>query len=561
MRSPMRAVAAAAAVLALLAGCASIPQSGSVHEGAQQQSDDALELDIIARGPSDGASQSEILTGFIDAAATPQGGYAVARQFLTTAFDNDWNPDFGATIDSGVDREFESTGELAMTVSITPVAAVSVHGEYAEEASAASVALPYEFQRVKGEWRISKAPQGILIDRPTFLQVFGAYPLYFYDPSFTHMVPDLRWFARRPSTPTTIVRELLAGPSAWLVGAVVSAFPEGTALTADTVQVIARDAQVPLNADALRADEATLQRMKLQLTESLSVPTISSVTISTNQIDQEIPDLAPYETPRVDSRALVMRGGVFGFLAPVGDVVTPIDGLSDAIAGLAPSAVTVGAGRTTAAVLSEAGVSVVRSGNAPVALDQRPGLIAPAIDTAGYVWSVPADAPDQLVAYGLDGTRTEVATSWPDSTRIVSLRLSRDSTRLIALLESGGTSRLVAAAIIRGNDERRQVPVQLGAWIPLAGVGGTPLDAAWVDDLTVVSLSQRSDGSTVLVTQRIGGPSDALDGTDGAVAVSGGNTVRDLRLLLQDGTLEQRQGIGWQPRIDAVQVLATQQGL
>ncbi|KQO99471.1 LpqB family beta-propeller domain-containing protein [Leifsonia sp. Leaf264] len=564
MRRPARLAAAGALLisLALLTGCATIPLSGPVQEGSSSDTDDALELDLIARGPAAGATQAEILLGFIDAAATPQDRYAVARQYLTSSFDDVWNPDAGTTIDRGVDREYTSTGELAMSLSVTPTAVVGQHGDYTEDLPDARVALSYEFQKVKGEWRISKAPQGTLIDETTFPQVFNSYPLYFYDTSYTHMVPDLRWFPRRVSTPTQIVRELLAGPSEWLAGAVVSAFPEGATLTADTVTVLSRDAQVPLNSDALRADQATLQRMKLQLVESLSgVPTIGSVTISTNQIEQDIPDLARYQVPRVDSRALIMRDGVFGYLPASDDTLVPIDGLSDAIESLSPTAVTLGAGQTTAAVLSDVGVSSVRSGRDPVALDDRDDLIAPSIDTAGYVWSVPADDPGAIRAYGLDGSVNEVATSWPDSSRIVALRLSREGTRLIAELESEGRSRFVAAAIIRGDGERRQVPVKLGAWIPLPSADGVPLDASWVDDLTVASLTRLPDGSTTVVTQQIGGPSQSIDGSPDAVGISGGNTVRDLRLLLSTGFLEQRQGIGWQPRIDGVQMLATQQGL
>ncbi|MEL4318976.1 LpqB family beta-propeller domain-containing protein [Leifsonia sp. YIM 134122] len=563
MRSSRRLAAVAVLIgIALLTGCATIPTSGPVQEGTGSDTDNALELDLIARGPTKGASQAEILLGFIDAAATPQDRYAVAREYLTSSFDDIWDPDADTTIDVGSDREFTTAGDLAMSLSVTPKAAVGQHGDYTEDVPDARVALSYEFQQVRGEWRISKAPQGTLVDEATFPQVFNSYPLYFWDPTYTYMVPDLRWFPRRLSTPTQIVRELLAGPSEWLDGAVVSAFPEGATLTADTVTVLARDAQVPLNSDALRADQETLQHMKQQLKESLSgVPTISSVTIVNNGIERDIRELAPYEIPRVDSRALILRDGVFGYLPASEDTLVPIDGLSDVIASLSPSAVTMGAGRTAAAVLADGVVYSVRKGDDAVALDDRSNLIAPSIDPAGYVWSVPREDPAAIRAYGLDGSVNEVATSWPDSTGIVALRLSRDGTRLIAELESEGRSRFVAAAIIRGDGGRPSVPVKLGTWIPLPSAAGLPVDASWVDDLTVASLTRAADGATTIVTQQIGGPSSEIDGTDDAVGISGGNTVRDLRLLLRDGTLEQRQGIGWQPRITDVQVLATQQGL
>ncbi|MEJ3403497.1 LpqB family beta-propeller domain-containing protein [Rathayibacter sp. YIM 133350] len=565
-RRRLRLAVAAATLLALLTGCASIPQSGSVHAAPPQNADDGLELDILARDPQAGASQAEILLGFIDAAASPQSDWETARKYLTSAWSDQWNPREGATVDRSADRIYASTGELSMSLQVTPLADVSTHGQYAESDSSAPSTLDYEFQKVKGQWRISKAPQGIVIDRPTFQLVFGAYPLYFFDPSFSYLVPDLRYFPRTLSTPAQVTRELLAGPSPWLAGAVVSAFPEGTSLTSDSVQVVSRTARVDLNAEALKADAGTLVRMKQQLTESLvgSVSTVGSVAISVNQIDQEVPDSsvnAATTDPAIDSRALVLRAGAFGFLAPTGDTIDPIAGISETVAALAPSAVTLGPGQSAAAVLSPAGVALVRAGNPAVPLDDRPNLIAPSVDGFGVVWSVPADAPGAMKAYAPDGSANAVATSWPDATRIIAFRLSRDGTRLIALIDTGAGSRLVAAAIVRGDGDKRQVPLKLGPPLTLANVAGSPRDIAWVDESTVVSLTAVGDGSTTIVTQQVGGPSDLLDGNSGATAIGSGTSVRDLRLLGGDGWLQQRRGIGWQPRIDGVVLLATQQGL
>ena len=560
MRSHRRLLVVAAAMSLLLAGCASIPQSGAVHVSDVKPADDSPELDFLARSPEKGATQEQILRGFIDAAASPANLYQTARKYLTSGFSDEWNPDAGAVIDRDVDRDYTSTGELSMSVDVTPVAGLTAHGQYAETAST-PVSLPYEFVRVKGEWRISRAPQGILIDAPTFALVFGAYSLYFFDPSFSALVPDLRYFPRRLTTPTQIVRELIAGPSPWLKGAVVSAFPDGSA--SETVQVVARDAQVPLNSEALKADQTTLARMKQQLTSSFSgVTTIGDVTLYGNQVAQDVPTL---ETPSVqqpvDSRALVMRGGAFGFLSAGGDSLEPVRGLSDTIAALSPKAVTLGPGQNTAAVLTPTGVVSVRSGAQPVALDPRPDLIAPTVDAYGVVMSVPSNSPSALTAFASDGTPTPVTTSWPEASSITSLRMSRDGTRVIALLQTQGGPRFFAAAVIRGQGDKRQIPVQLGEPLALATADGTPKDVAWVDELSVASLTTRDDGSSVLVSQQIGGPSVLLDASNGAEQVTGGNTDRDVRLLGSDGILEQRQGNFWQPRIDGVAFLGTQQGL
>ncbi|MET0853785.1 MAG: LpqB family beta-propeller domain-containing protein, partial [Microterricola sp.] len=231
---------------------------------------------------------------------------------------------------------------------------------------------------------------------------------------------------------------------------------------------------------------------------------------------------------------------------------------------LEPSAVSLGVPQgsgNTAAVRGKSGVSVVRSGSEPRLLDERAGLIAPAVDVFGYVWSVPRDAPGELVVFAPDGTRTPVATSWPDATSITSIALSRDGTRLIALYEAGDATRLVATGILRQEGEGRNVPERLGTPLELAVPAEAPLATAWVNQLTVATLTEGPAEETLITTQQIGGPSSEIEGAPDALTLSGGNTSRELRLLSGAGELLQRRGLSWQPRIDGVGVLGISIGL
>ena len=440
---------------------------------------------------------------------------------------------------------------------VTPVAEVDQTGEY-REVDASPVPLRYEFQLIGGQWRISAAPDGTVIDENTFNDVFSAQPVYFYDPGFRYLVPDLRWFPRGASAPTKLVNAVLNGPSSWLAGALVSAFPEGSKLTADAVQVVGREAMVDLNSEALNADRQTLQRMKAQLAASL--PSGLSVEITIDQNSVVIDDLAsraPIIDPRVDARALVLRGGEFGFLAATGQGITPIDGLSDAIAQLAPTAVTLASGQGSAAVLAGAGVYVVRVDEQPVLLDSRAGLLAPSIDNDRFVWSVPANDPSALVVYSPEGEATVLPTPWPEATSISAVKISRDGARLIALLGTGSETRFVVASVIRTDG----TPTGIGAPVLLASGGKVGLDATWIDELTVASLSTLPSGETVIVAQQVGGVSSTVDPPVDSRFLVGSNTVRDLRIVTGTGTLSVQRGAGWQARIDDVALLATQQGL
>ncbi len=558
MRRPLRAVAGLVALALLLAGCSGIPRDGSVRAGQAVQPGDTPAPVFLPSRPQKDASQEGILRGFIDAATSPENDYEIAREFLAPTYSGSWNPEAGVTVDDGVGRSVAAADESTMVFSVTPVAEVDEIGQYQEVESSAPVPLRYQFVQVGGQWRISAAPNGTVIDQTTFRDVFTAQALYFFDPDFSFLVPDLRWFPRGAATLTKIVNGMLAGPSPWLAGSVVTAFPAGTKLTADAVQVVARDAKVDLNSEALNADRVTLQRMRVQLRNSL--PTGLSVTITINQNSQDIGDLggnAPTVNPRVDARALVLRDGEFGFLAATGKAITAIPGLSDRIVALNPSAVTLSPGQTVAAALTGAGVYGVRVGDEPKLLDPRQGLIAPAVDNHGYIWSVPADRPGELFVHSPSGDATAVPVPWPEASSIASLRVSRDGTRLIALLRAGTETRFVVVSIKR----EKNVPVALGDEVQLASEVGEPIDATWIDELTVAYLTVVPGGAEQIVAQQIGGVSSILESAPDCVAIVGSNSLRDLRAVSASGALLVQRGLGWQERIDGVTLLATQQGL
>ncbi|WP_395243707.1 GerMN domain-containing protein [Agromyces sp. MMS24-K17] len=551
------ALLAAVVVAAVLAGCATIPSSGPVRQGEQQEAAELPDLDLLAAGPQPGATQEEILRGFIDAATDPRNNYQIAKEFLTTAFAAEWDPTAAVTIDEFADRDEVVTGEDSIRVVASPVAALRANGQYEVVSSSAPIPLEYKFEAVDDEWRISLAPTGLLMDSADFARVYRQHTLVFFDPEFRFAVPDLRWFAGRDSVQTTIVRELLAGPAEWLDAGVVSAFPEGARLEADSVPITSGVAQVDV--DASVEDQRAVQLMEFQLQTSLeSVRSVQEVELSLNGAVQDVPGLAdaPIVNPRVDARAVAYDGEAFGHLAAGDEGIVPIAGLSDQVAALGPIDAAVGPGDASAAVLAPDGVWLVREGEAAQLLDPRGGLIAPAMDVHGMVWSAPADAPDELVVYPPDGEGVQVPVPWTGSS-LAGLEVSRDGTRVIALVVDGGRARFVAAAVERDADG---VPIAVGAaTLALAEVSGSPLDLAWIDDRTVASLSTADEGGTRLVTQVLAGLATPSTGPQGGVQVDGSNSEREVRVLTSAGEVDTRSGVGWQVRATGIRFLAPQQ--
>ena len=543
-----------------LTACSGIPRTSGVNQGSAvvPVEDDAIEF--LPSGPMEDATLEQILRGFIEASSSPVSDYAIARQFLTPEFATQWDATTAVNIDAGlrtVSQTSENQGQLTYSLN----ALVDAQGNYVDVVPAQSVTNDYSFDQVDGQWRISSAPNGVVMDRFTFDQVYQDHPLYFFDSTNTVLVPDVRFFPAGASASTRITKALLAGPSGWLSanGAAHTAFPAGTALVADSVPVSRGTATVDLNSAALSADPNVTRQMKQQLSASLqSVDNITAVNMLVDgavlnvAISGSIDAVMPKP---VDSRPLVLTEKAFGYWT--GTAVDPSVQLQSSMLAEQPTAITTANGNTLAAVLSNQGASFVRNGNVqPV--DTRVGLIAPALDSFGYLWSVPTNQPDKLFVISTDGKQVPLEVPWAEADSILSLSISRDGTRVLALLETDDNYELVVSALVRGD---KAVPLQLGTPVVLSVASGTPIASAWVDSTTVVSVSSAGGPFTVR-TQVIGGQSADLAqvSTGTPVSVVGANTIAGIRILTSEGNvLTQRSSAQWLSAASGVKTLAVQQ--
>ena len=543
------------AVAMLLAGCANIPTGGGVSKlTIDQDSGDSAPV-TLPDEPVKGASQEEILAGFIRAGRGPQLNYQVAREFLTDAFSSKWNPNSGVLISSSPIIS-APLGDGALQISISVAAEVDASGRYTSYAAPQIKPLQFAFAKDKaGQWRIAAAPDGTILTPNRFASIFHAYPLYFFDPSFQYLVPDQRWFADTRSIATLIIKGLLAGPSDWLSGGVLlSAFPNGTELTPGSPTVESGIATVDLSTQVSAESATSQRRMVQQLTQSLTqLGTVRSAAISVGGFPLTVTN-GPVPAIRQDvlSDPIGFEKGAFGVL--VDGTVRALPGVGPAIDKLAPLGATVGRDGTDVAVLSSAGVSVVRGTAAAVLLDRRAGLAVPSSDPEGFVWSVPTGQPGAIIAYDTSGKPHPVAFS-VDGT-VVSMDVSRDGTRVLLALTTSSGPKLLVAGIVRDKD---LVPTGLGPPVYPAIGSGALLDASWIDSDSVVVLSQ--DGaSTAVDSYDIGGGRSSLGSLDSGVAVVGGNAAAGIRVRDSSGAVFSPSGsFGWQDTGLHASFLASQQ--
>lgn len=540
------AVALAALTLVAVSACAAIPVSGDVRSGQSIKDESVSGVELRPDGPSGGEDQTAVLRGFIAAATGAQNNYATAREFLSSSFAQKWNPRQGVTISDG-SGQVERVGADELTYTLTASASVDADGEYTQAVRPTTSTLTFQFVHEGDDWRIAYAPDGIILSPVRFQSVFQQHALYFYDPTYDFFVPDVRWFLARSSVSTRIVSALLAGPSDWLKGAVVSAFPEGTQLSLNAVTIESGTAQVDLSSDALRSSTTDRVRMREQLAKSLAtVSSVSSVTMTVEGATLTVPENGSsdaQQNPDVDPRPLVEAGGKAGYAAGTGSVAGLGGGMSQQISALDPTALALSGSGTVAAVRSDEGVFVVRSGQQRLRIDTRTDLVPPSVDDlgGGSVWVGSEDDPSEVTSYSLKGEPHVVPTTLPKG-RLVSFQVSRDSTRALALLQTADGPALYVMAIIRDRD---RVPTSLGSPVRVQAASEDAVGATWVSDADVASVGQTDTGPEVVRTT-IGGRPTTLPKPEGRATTIVGGSGGSLLLRMSDAQVLQSTGGGWE---------------
>lgn len=539
------------ALVFVLTACTGLPTTGYVNPGRGPQTDDTQAFAFVPDGPQDDATPAEIVEGFLRAGSGPADDWATAKLFLAPG--TSWDPRARVTIDRLADRRATAAPDgTAVTVALTSIAGVDADGAYAPTASGTSETLSYGLARVDEQWRITSAPDGVVLYEEVFPTVYQAASVAYFDPTWTFIVPDVRWFPR-PLVASRVATALVDGkPSAWLAGAVQSAFPDELSLVGRSVTLSSSGvAQVQLPRAALSLDRTTLDRMQTQLSRSLVTAGISEVQMTVEGTPITASEV-PVRVTRVDpSPAVLTAVGVFGALA--GDAIEPIGGLSDAVESLAPNAVEVEADRSLAAVRTQQGsVASALADGRTFLLDERAGLIAPSIDGEGEIWSVPSNAPTQVRAFTPEGVPREIGNAWPDASEIVSMQVSRDGTRVAAIVTVSGVREVWVAGI-----EREDTGVSLGPPHVLSFSQQGAFDLAWLDDTTVGVLAT-ADGASRLRELNVGGRGTEASAPDGARTLAAGST--SVRVLDDAGRLFSRRGSSWTLVASGIRVLAAQQG-
>lgn len=515
----------AGAVTLLLGACAAMPTAGPVQQG-DGRVDEPSGIDVLAEGPRPDADPVEIVESFLVAGSAGfPDNFVVARQYLAGEARAAWDPLAGVTVSGTL--EIAEVASAQVQVDVPVVARVDSEGRFSEVPPVgAETALTFGLvQDDDGQWRISEAPDGLVVPTDDFDAFFRQTSLYFLSPDKTFLVPEQRWLPAK-SRATSVVSALLAGPSPWLRDAVDTAVPEGVQLKPESVQVDDQGvAHVGLfsarSSDLLDADRPLLLA---QIEHSLlALPGVASVDVRVGGVDFE-----GAATLRAGSASSgvpeVLQDGA---LLQVGtDGLTPVEGVGPLTVPDPRHPARDESGEVRVVVSDGRRLVTVPTQDDPgTVLYTGASLSAPSVDRFGYAWTT--DAGVGVVAAQAAGVTGEpvadavqVAASWLDGRTVRSVRVARDGVRVAVVSVGEDGVAVELTSVVR---DKRGVPQALGDAVRV----GAPLTAAssvvWMDESTLGVLGGEN-GENVVHLVPLAGRTETLGRASGLASLSGGRT-------------------------------------
>ena len=538
----------------LLTGCAALPTELDVQSGPELVGPAAQEFSYYSpASPSLGATPQEIVSGFLAAGTGPQNDYAIAREYLSADFAQRWQPAAETLIRSGAPI-FRESGGTVQLVDITAGARLDEHGRYTGISPAQTSTLRFQLVQEAGQWRIAAAPNLTVVTQPVFSVVFRDFPVYFVDTRYRYLVPDLRWFPSRASTPTKLVTALLAGPSEWLDTSVTSAIPEGTSLTINAVSVESGVARVDFDANALAADAESRRVMLTQLRSTLlQISGVNQVAISVNNSAQEIEPSDLVDISTLGPTFALTSSGVQRLNV---SEQLPLSGTDSMVEAYEPTLFALGDDGRRVAFSNPDGVYLLERDGLSLSITQLSetgDIAALEFDSFDSLWVFPADAAEPIEVYEIRGTSRTLPLEL-EGTRLFSA-ISPEGGRLAQAIElPDGSSQILVETISR---DSAMIPLRTNPGLEIMPVVGKPISLTWHGSNAIRVLEETASGLSALSEYPLTGPRRALTMPPvvGAQLLSGAASISTY-LLSENGEIWTLTGNTWRKGVTGVTALS-----
>uniref|UniRef100_UPI0032ECBA28 LpqB family beta-propeller domain-containing protein n=1 Tax=Streptomyces sp. HSW2009 TaxID=3142890 RepID=UPI0032ECBA28 len=542
--SRLRSGVVLAVGVVLLAGCASMPDSGDVRQvGSTPRADADSPVRVYGVRPGNDEEPLDLVLGFLEATTSDEAEFETARQYLTRRADDRWNPSAETVVLAQapkvrVERRSDPEGTgYDVVLSGRQLATVDANHAYAPDEK------PYEERlhvaRSGSQWRIDSLPAGLVLGESDFKRIYRPVNKYY----FAELGPDTGKSAvgkdvlvadpvylRRWIDPvTSTVKSLLGGPTNWLEPVVRTSFPSGTELKSSHLRLDdSNGLRLQLSNAASGVDQLRCHEMAAQLlftVQDLSSSKVGSVTLEkadgTGLCSLTREEAEGYAPDRINGEAgsqyFIDQERRLVQLENAGDDPVHVPGpFGEQGADL--GSVAVARDERTAAGVShngrdlyvadlkpgvERGDSRLRSATG----GREGGLTVPSWDGLGDLWVADRSPskPRLVRLAGGVGEPEEVNITGLDGGRIVALRVAADSTRIALLIERRGHTTLWLGRIERATTPAdptlsirglRALAPQLNDVDAVSWAGGSRLVVAGTESGGVQELSfVQTDGS------------------------------------------------------------------
>ncbi|WP_329522305.1 LpqB family beta-propeller domain-containing protein [Spirillospora sp. NBC_01491] len=510
------------AVLTLcVAGCANVPGGGRVVSGkpverAEQVDDPYVRLIPVRPRPEWGPE--EIVSGFLAASASFDDDHKVAREFL--AAQTSWRPGLRPSVTVMRNREAPRVVKQTATQAVVKVVGdqlgtIASDGQY--RAAAEHIEVSFQLGRTpQGLWRVTGLPDderaGLLLTQVDVERALRPVNLYFFAPDQRTLVPNGIFLpvVNRRDLPSQLVRALLNGPTSWLYGAVKSAFPPGTHLSGEGVEISKDIATVDLSKEA---GTGSVERMSAQLSWTLRqfseikrwrlriggeavAPKDMNVTQDVRAWEVNAPD---GHEEQVTQSAYGIGGS--GFLSTLdGRVPQPVttgNAWRLSRPAVAPDYQEV-AGLTSKGdqVLTAAPLTGSPTPKPLLASSRRGGRFTPpSWGRDGLLWTVETAKDKSWLWVRQRGRPPARVSHWGLSGReVMAFRVARDGVRAAVIVDVDGEPQVQIGRIVR--DARGAVDV--GSFLPVSSELLRARDLVWRDYGTLAVLGQKDSDTQAL---------------------------------------------------------------
>jgi hypothetical protein len=572
-----RYAAALTALTALVLGaCGGLSTTSPVQRGLEVGAVQQNEVRVEANPVAPGSTPSQVVAGFIRAAAASDNEYQAARSYLSSVPEATWQPDSSVVVftdESSLSITPRGDGSVSAVAKAT--ARIDGSGRYEEMPPNSTVEVNFELQRVAGEWRITKVPNtfGTWLSESDLERLYDPFRVYFVSSSERRLVPDMRWFPLGTGLATRLARAVLAGVPDYLRGAVRTDVPAGTRLAVDAVPIDSGTARIDLTATRLGSDPAQRQNLAAQFLATVSqAPGVERLALQLEGTELQVPGgetsvdsltALGFSTPSdPDVKPILRKGSTLVHLDPeqVGDVGGDrgTGGQTQSLPAIAPGWAYLAqsrSGREIAAVSGDrAQVARWRGTQQVQMLNLGSLLTRPSYDRQDVLWVGGRDGSVTKVwaintaADPADTARSRpavVTAPWLAGRSVVSIRIAPDGQRaaLISTDRSGRNPRVDIAGVVR---QPNGLPVSLNAPLSLAPSLTLALDLVWVDDATLAVLGRKTDVVRPWFVP-LGGQIAAGPDIAGAQSITTVNAERGLIVTTSAGQVLIRAGNRWQP--------------